>query len=511
MIKRFITILIAFSSFCAVAQKRDYTWLTGYSSQGGFDSIGFNYWFGISHFDFNEQPVELSYDSLGMNFQGANMTMSDNEGNLQFYTNGITIRNSLDEIIENGDSLHDGFFLRNIAGWHYYGNPNDAIMCVLPNPIHKNRYDILYGFVDTTPVTGLPHIPKLLRTQVDMNTNLGRGSVLYKDQPFNSVISSSSLAAVRHANGRDWWLVTMKQDTNCYQIFLYDGSDSIKKMPLSCLGGLIYQRGYKAVQRFSPDGRYMESINGVQGRIDFFDFDRCNGILAFIDSSIFPEAFDSTDYSYRGCEFSPNGRYLYVCGSKRLYQFDMLANPISSSKMVISYYNYFTGPLPLTYNLAQLGPDGKIYISTNGTTYYMAVINNPDEAGGACNFQDTVKTPSFIIGLPYYPNYRLGALPGSPCDTITGIKDIAEKEKLLKIFPNPAADVATIDYGYTDWSKGEANIEISNNLGQVVHSQTLPLYSGFQKLEVGKYPSGAYTVYIKRKGVVVATGKLVKE
>ena len=141
----------------------------------------------------------------------------------------------------------------------------------------------------------------------------------------------------------------------------------------------------------------------------------------------------------------------------------------------------------------------------------MAVINNPDEAGLNCNFQDTVKTPSFLYGLPYYPNYRLGALPGSACDTLTSIKDIAEKEKILKVFPNPANDVATIDYGYTDWSKGEATMEIANSLGQTVHSQNLPMYSGFQKLQVGNYPSGSYTVYIKRKGNIVATGRLVKE
>lgn len=453
----------------------------------------------------------LSYDSLGINFGGANFTMSDEDGNVQFYTNGITIKNALDETIENGDSLHNGFYLQNLASFYYYGNPYDAIMNVLPNPLQNNRYDIFYGYADTIPNSTNVYVPKLMRTHLDMSENLGLGKVLYKDRVFDTIISSGSLAAVKHGNGRDWWLVSMKENTDCYQIFLYDGTDTIRYRPLNCTGGYIYGRAQTVVHRFSPDGNYMMSTNSSQGRVDFYAFNRCNGSLVLQDSYVFPEKFDSTFFLFTGCEFSPNSRYAYVCGNRRLYQFDMNAFPIAPSKTVIANYYPQLQPTPVTYNLAQLGPDGKIYISSRNGTYYMAVINNPDEAGAACNFQDTVKLPSFILGLPFYPNYRLGVQANSPCDTLTAINDIAEKEKILKVFPNPAVDVVTIDYGYTDWSKGEATMEIANNLGQIVHTQKLPMYSGFQKLDVANYPSGSYTVYIKRKNTVVASGRLVKE
>jgi len=104
-------------------------------------------------------------------------------------------------------------------------------------------------------------------------------------------------------------------------------------------------------------------------------------------------------------------------------------------------------------------------------------------------------------------------LQGSPCDTLSGLKEIqrAAKEQILKIYPNPAADYTIIDYGFTDWNKGQPDLEICNALGQMVYGQALPMYSGYQKIDVSSFAAGVYTVFIKRQGGVVASGRLVKE
>ncbi|HWB63607.1 MAG TPA: T9SS type A sorting domain-containing protein, partial [Chitinophagales bacterium] len=150
------------------------------------------------------------------------------------------------------------------------------------------------------------------------------------------------------------------------------------------------------------------------------------------------------------------------------------------------------------------------------------VINNPDNRGDSCNFVNYgFKLPRYnSFGLPSYPgNYRLGRLRGSECDTIYTDTDtthvelvtISAREKILKIFPNPAKNYVIIDYGFTDWSRGGVSMEIMNELGQMVHSQQLPMYSGFQKMDVSNYASGMYTVYIKRNTQIVATSKFIKQ
>ena len=117
------------------------------------------------------------------------------------------------------------------------------------------------------------------------------------------------------------------------------------------------------------------------------------------------------------------------------------------------------------------------------------------------------------VGVPNFPNYRLGSLFGSACDTLsTATQDVRDtKEQVLKVFPNPANDVTTVDYGFTDWNKGPVSLQITDALGQVVYTQPLPMYSGFQRLDVSRFATGIYNVAIKRSGATVAVSKLVKE
>jgi hypothetical protein len=114
------------------------------------------------------------------------------------------------------------------------------------------------------------------------------------------------------------------------------------------------------------------------------------------------------------------------------------------------------------------------------------------------------------------PNYRLGPVKGSVCDTLgldslNGVRNTPYYEQILKIFPNPATDYTVIDYGFTDWNKGQVRLEVCNALGQLVYSQQLPMYSGYQKIDVSAFASGAYMAFIKRGTGVVAVAKFVKE
>ena len=175
---------------------------------------------------------------------------------------------------------------------------------------------------------------------------------------------------------------------------------------------------------------------------------------------------------------------------------------------------HYPGHDPSDYYWGQLAPDGKIYINGGSSGYYLSVIDSPNEKGSACGFRDqSMHIPSLTNGLPYNPNYRLGALTQSQCDSLsTATQDIRDaKEQILKVFPNPANDVTTIDYGFTDWNKGPVSLQITDALGQVVYTQPLPMYSGFQHVDISSFAAGLYNVAIKRSGATVGVSKLVKE
>lgn len=72
----------------SIAQKHDYIWLSGYDSHVGFDT-SWGFYFGKSVLDFHYTPLQVSYDSLEMNFDATNASFCDSGGNMLFYTNGI--------------------------------------------------------------------------------------------------------------------------------------------------------------------------------------------------------------------------------------------------------------------------------------------------------------------------------------------------------------------------------------------------------------------------------------
>ena len=89
----------------------------------------------------------------------------------------------------------------------------------------------------------------------------------------------------------------------------------------------------------------------------------------------------------------------------------------------VAMYDGFVSPyLPWStgFQLAALGPDGKVYFATPGSTTALHVLNRPDLPGTACDVQQHgIILPKFNAGAMHrYPNYRLGEWQASPCDTL---------------------------------------------------------------------------------------------
>jgi hypothetical protein len=499
------------------SQKEDYIWYSGYK---GLDGFGYDsqweFSFGNSIVDFNYSQPKVTYDSLHMNFDETNVSYCSRDGNLLFKCNGIYIANALDQKIENSDSMNAGYFQ---YAWdssiQTFGYREAQGILAFQNPADSNQYYLLHSFIDTTGNTQSLYCKKLLCTLLDMHENQGNGKTIYK----NSILIQDNLgpdiSAVRHGNGRDWWLIMQKRNSNCYYEALLDGAGIHIQPSLHCENISIRYNNLGA-SNFSEDGAKYAYFSLVDGVV-IFDFDRCNGALSNSNFIPIPGLIDSGWIGMGVC-FSPNDKYLYVCATKEVYQYDLSSTDIAASKITVAIYDGYhliNAPgLASLFTTAQMGPDGKIYISCGNSMPVYHVINTPDEQGDSCHFlQHSLHLPSPSLGVPHFPNYRLGPLSGSACDTLTGLDDEARaaKEQILKVFPNPAKDVVTIDYGFTNWNKGEVQLEITNALGQVVYEQHVPMYSGFQRLDVAEFAAGVYTTYIKRNNSIVAISKFVKE
>lgn len=423
----FLLLLQASSLF---AQNRhDNNWVFGRLGNGIF-------------LNFDNDSLHVGYvPEADMRTGTAHISMSDAEGNLLFYSNNCSISDAQHQIMENGEGLNPGVIQTYWCSVNPYANPYNQSIISLPYPGQEGKYMIFH--VDSEIFNfggpgGAYVTPKhVLLTIVDMNKNNGLGEVVDKNvQILQDTLAGTKLIAVKHANGRDWWLLTPEYRSNCYyKILVSKGGISISDK--QCIGYVWNKYDEAGGSLFTSSGDKFIRSNDMNG-LNIFDFDRCTGDLSNpIHISLAPDTNALT-----GLSISKSGRFVYFNTLKKIYQFDLQAQDIAASKVLVATYDGFKSAGNSTdFYYSKLAPDGKIYFCTFGPTYYLHTINQPDSVGLACQvLQHNVILPiTHYATMPNSPNYQLGALPG-PCDTISvSTNDLKDVKNPIEIFPNPTS------------------------------------------------------------------------
>ncbi|MDB5283969.1 MAG: hypothetical protein JWO06_3044 [Bacteroidota bacterium] len=483
----------------ASGQKNDYHWVIGYSAYPNVDVV------------FTNNSVDTMSKRRYVDMDVSQTSISDVHGDLQFYTNGGKLYSASDSIMQNGDSLNygDGMEWNNYSGGAYLW-----VQEVLALPTDNPKiWNIIHYYVELQFNTYPFEFPwRVYQSRVDMSQDSGHGAVTLKNNTIIQDSIGSYVAACKHANGRDWWVLTSRSSSNCLHELLVQ-PDTTSDFGVQCMGA-NYLTGDAGQAAFTPDGTKFAWCGGPSG-VNLYDFDRCSGTLS--NPIHFPLYRTIDSVSQYGLAFSSNSRFLYVAQSKNIFQLDLQATNIWNSLDTIGFYQAppDSTSFPAPYFLLQLGPNGKIYVCAGNSVRWLHVINQPDKKGDSCDFVNYGFPLPYNngLGLPSYPNYRLEALGGSPCDTLSSLTGEirASKEKIIKIFPNPASDYTIVDYGFTDWNKGAVGLQISNELGQVVYEQKLPMYSGYQKIDVSRFAAGIYNAQVIRNGAIIGVQKFVKE
>ncbi|KGE85080.1 PKD domain-containing protein [Phaeodactylibacter xiamenensis] len=244
---------------------------------------------------------------------------------------------------------------------------------------------------------------------------------LRKELLLSDTLDYGKLSACRHANGRDWWVILPAFNSNLYYRYLLTPS-GIDLVGVQEIGEAVPTGLGQAL--FSPDGTKHIRFNGISEQAGEFttiyDFDRCTGLLSNFLQFNYP-----IGGSGGGAFISKNARYLYTSSTTTLYQYDLWAEDIEATRTLVADYDGHLDPLPTTFFQGQLAPDGKIYIASNNGVTSLHVIHNPDADCPDCRIeQHGIELPTFnAFSIPNQPNYRLGPIDGSPCDTL-GIDNI---------------------------------------------------------------------------------------
>jgi hypothetical protein len=394
------------------------------------------------YMNFNNQPVVSAVNTspTGLNFEAGLITAicSDSTGQrVLFYTDGQRIIRSSDRQMQYGDSL---------LCYHATVYTTDAEKpinpFILPFPGKQNHYLLIHqlNYYEYNPLIFDDDLKDnyLYYSEIDMNANIGMGRVINKNQ----LLHQSDLiwtTACKHGNGRDWWVVTAERHNPNLLVYLLspDGwsgpFEHVESVPIDYFE-------IPSMSVFSPDGRYYVRHDGRSG-LRIYEFDRCDGSFSNMQQITYPvEQFWETN----GLSFSPNSRYLYTNTQNMIWQIDMESNPLVADTIYHGYMHCigFEG-FGFSLNRMQVGPDGKLYVSpfpTFGFPKCLLTINQPDLPGSAADVDHYGLKHPGPSGYTFqtFPNYRLGELDGSPCDTLNGqrpgdgfVKTYPRDKKLL--------------------------------------------------------------------------------
>ncbi|MBO0358459.1 gliding motility-associated C-terminal domain-containing protein [Hymenobacter sp. BT186] len=359
-------------------------WLFGLPAlaQGEFNTWYFGRQAGLL---FSNTGVQVLTDGALISGEGC-ASISDAQGQLLFYTNGITAWNRQHQVMTNGQGL--GGFEDPIRSEL---PPNSATqgVTIVPLPGAARQY---YVFTVDAAENGLQR--GLQYSVIDMNRQGGLGEVVRKAVPVPVPLPekrlTEKLVAVRHANQRDMWIVVHGWNSNIFLSYLLT-VNGFTLPPVQSAGGIVHQGGanlrsdYNAVgyMKVSPTGQRL-AVAQFSGAVEVFDFNYGTGVVS--GPRRLPDVSRAIAQNYYGLEFSPNGQLLYVSSSPSLYQYDLLGGGVTE----ITRIPFAPVGANSALGALQLGPDQKIYgalyaafMNSNG----VCVINSPNTPGLGCGYQ----------------------------------------------------------------------------------------------------------------------------
>lgn len=415
MSKKYIILLLLQLLFfnLVFSQKHDFNWVLGISPWKG-DLLSFH-----------DYELNISLVDKTTPFYYTIIAMSSQTGEFIFSYNGLNVQDKVLDTMQNSDGFAIGI-LPNL--YSTTGAPFTQGSIALPSQKDTNQFLLFYWDFDTYiyALDSSSVAPfHLYMAKIDQTGNNGLGSVIEKNRLLISdTLANAGIVATKHANGRDWWIVVPEIVSNRYHTLLISKDSMVQSFSQSI--GITWPLflDISSQSIFLNDGsKYLRFSDEVG--LQIFDFDRCSGLFSN------PELinFDFDGGYFGGLSASRDCRFVYVSDRLNLYQYDLQNADIESTKTFIATYDGFMNPGRCLFSNPQLAPDGKIYLNNNffqgGVCKNLHVINHPERQGHSCDFvQHGIDLNTVTLsGLPNNPNYRLGPIDGSTCDTL-GIDNI---------------------------------------------------------------------------------------
>jgi gliding motility-associated-like protein len=419
--------------------------------------------------------------------------ISDNLGNILFYTDGVTVWNSTHAVMSNGNGL-----------FGHFSSSQSAQIVKKPG---SNDLYYIFTLYELAGATGFNY------SIVNMSLQNGLGQVVTKNVFITNNVTEK-IAIIPHCNQVDAWVIVHRWNSDSFLAYELTSS-GLNTSPVTSSVGTVHQGGTNpnwntvGCMRASKDGSKIALAIRDANLFECLDFDNSTGIVS--------NAVTCQSFNYAvayGVEFSADGSKLYGTSATNgtIYQFDLNAGSpaaiAASATFITNTASNYTGAM-------LLGPDDKIYVARSASYYvgasWLGVINSPNAAGTACNYMDNgvpLAGKLSLMGMPSYTH-----LP-SPCtqDT-TGNNDTTivitpppppPLPEALVTVPNvftPNADGVNDAFIITYSGLKSAYYEIYNRWGQkLFESNSLDVHWNGTAMNGSDVPDGVYYYIVSGMG-----------
>lgn len=419
-----------------VAQNEDKVWCIGDSVGIDFNDLGNPKFFKCittALIDGSRQGYTQPVDNCA--------SISTSKGKLLFYLdfnrskrihNAVTdwkytfgaIRDQQHNILKNGDSLFCEHTFKKGA---------------LFLPLSSRKYMLIsigLAYKEDSILATTSKVKK--KTSIDLYGNIYY-SIIEMDNELNFSVTKKnvliergvvgSLSAIKHSNGKDWWLFSRKKNSREILSIKIHEDGVTPETNINLASNLHSDLGSN---EFSTDssGKLLLHVypSNEDQRIlwlDLFSVNRKNGVIDPLMSKKIDKRQEHPTY-YFPFTLSPNGNYIYYTkyqnSSDSLFQFTLNEN-----KDAFIDTTLIQGPDSISHiGQFTLCNDGKLYgteirrrkITDEGIPkmdFYLSIIDKPNEKGAKCEYKRRIiKLPDTRLFqcVPYFPNYHLGREAG---------------------------------------------------------------------------------------------------
>ncbi len=359
------------------AQRRTWNWFFG-------NGAGLNFSTGT--------PLDLIGGQINTEEGSASVSRRTN-GQLLFYTDGVTVWNRLHEQMPNGFGLNGDPSTSQSALIVPWPNNDDMFVIFTPAPITSSN------------VNGRCFC--LTYSIVDMRLNNGFGDVTQKNVLLDPDVTEH-VTATADCNEGGWWVVVRRRENPAFASYHFTeaGIETVPSISTINNGEEVRDAGQMHI---APDGEHLV-ITSPAGSAFLYQFARSTGV-AYGGIELFNGERLGSSY---GATFSVDSRYVFIASSVEtpastlIHRFDIEAG--ETSAIQASRQQLAALPGTSAFTPMQLGPDSVVYIGRPGMQT-LATIDLPSDPAPVVRDNAVFMTGTCRSGLPNLIDWLLAPHP----------------------------------------------------------------------------------------------------